>query len=217
MSGKRALMVPGGGRGQGETRPVRLRQREGEGVSVTVRRLPIADAGPSRIERLDLAAARVPGRRYQADAGDAVARDGRVQILFAQRRCLAGLRSLVVVNVSPEGVRNILASCVEFLPRLREYLDSRKLPAAVPLERTEEPAQAVALVANLALIAYADTEALIDFYHASAWSLRVLAQGGQDLAVDPVVRVDLSVTLLRLVLDRLQELERELPEPLVND
>lgn len=192
----------------------KLQQREGEGVPlrVSMQRVTLPDGSTATTTALNLTSAPVPTRRYHARVANVLDEDSSSVIAFGQPRLGSdALRSLVLVSISAPGRKYILDSCTDsqsnFLEGLRATV--RRGGWSTPLRPiVDEPAQTVSLVANLALIAHSENDAVMDFYHASAWSLHVAGKGGQDLAVDPVVRVDLSASLLLSILEALQSAEK---------
>ena len=115
-----------------------------------------------------------------------------------------------MVSMPPEGLEWFMATCDAFIPSLAAHLEPRGYTPQPLTKMTEEPEQTVQLVANMALVAYSDSEATLDFYHSSAWAFHLLQQGAGNLAVDPVVRIDLDATLLKSLLDKLVEVRKSL-------
>ncbi|AMO94917.1 hypothetical protein CFter6_2229 [Collimonas fungivorans] len=74
----------------------------------------------------------------------------------------------------------------------------------------EEPEQTIALTANFVATAMAGRAACMDFYSASAFAMAEMAKL-QKLAVDPVVRIDLSIANLAALRDELIKLIPSFP------
>src|SRR5690606_22064461 len=94
----------------------RVEQREGEGVRIpiVVRSSTILDDGSITTEStLSLQGAPVPARRYVATMADVV-RDGERTLLAVGQHRLGrqGLRSLVVIHISPEGPGGMSSSLI---------------------------------------------------------------------------------------------------------
>jgi len=155
----------------------------------------------------DLSKAKVPDRRYAADVCALTRSRGFVKIMFGQERVdEEGWRTLLVITMSDTSVERFLASTqMATTPTFYELAANMNLTPQ-PLSKAREPSQpnqAAALVANLGLVAAANGEACIDFYHASAFAVASVAS--QKLSVDPVVRVDLSAGLLLGLLNGLRD------------
>jgi len=192
-----------------------LRTHKADGYVLTVqKRLLPQTSGTTSLElMLPLDEAPVPQRRYHADIAQVSLDNGSgVRLLFGQKRVGGkGLRSLIVVNMTPEGVRGFLHSCEEFAPLLLKFLERNGIPTTPLFEVDDEPEQTVSLVVNLVAAAQAGREVVLDMYHMSAWSLREVRERGE-VAVDPVVRVDLSAALAAAVLVELHKVQGSLPE-----
>jgi hypothetical protein len=153
----------------------------------------------------------VPERRYVAEVVGIDRKGETVRMLFAQTGLNSEkLRSLVIVSVFPDAVRNLLKSCDGFLPTLSEFLERNGVQPAPLQTFREEPAQTVALVSNMVAITYVGREAELDFFHLAPNALRKVNEQSE-VAVDPIVRVDLATSALAPLLKRLVELEPELP------
>lgn len=186
----------------------------GEHVISVVKRLTPASDGSTTIEaQITLDQAPIPDRRYSADAlyvnydGDGEA----VSLLFAQRS-LGGpkLRSLVALKVYPDHVRKFLETTGVFSPQLETYLANTGAQVPDLTRLNEEPEHVVSLVSNLVAAGFSARESVMDFYHFNALSLRKL-NTSSDLAIDPVVRIDLPTTLLAALVRTLSRLVSQLP------
>ena len=194
---------------------VRINARGEHVVSVIKRTSPNPD-GTSTVEaQITLDNIPVPDRRYSADVvfvnyeGDGEA----VQLGFGQKALgtEGKLRSVVAVKIYPDHIRKFLLTTDTFVPRLYDFIERSK--AAIPdLQRlTQEPAHVVSLVANIIAVGYTAREAVIDLYHFNALALHKLNEGSDQLAVDPVLRVDLPTTLLAGLVRTLNNLGTSFP------
>src|SRR5258708_34119196 len=80
--------------------------RDGEGyvVEATRRVIPMPDGTQSVQVQIELSAAPVPDRRYQADIVDVRYIRGMIQLIFGQKTISGkSLRSIVIVNMSSMG------------------------------------------------------------------------------------------------------------------
>ncbi|MBK6465286.1 MAG: hypothetical protein IPF92_30420 [Myxococcales bacterium] len=199
--------------GSGGSALVRVNAR-GEYIASVTKRTTPGTNGTTTIEaQISLDQIPVPDRRYAADVaylnydGDGEA----VQIAFGQRAVASStLRSAVVVKVYPDHVRKFLAGNDTFRPQLFGYL-ARAKATVPPMGRLcEEPGHVVSLVANILSVGYTAREAVVDLYHYNALALAKL-NTGSDLAIEPVLRVDLPTTVLAALVGALNTLSAELP------
>lgn len=175
--------------------------RQGEGVSVDASAMPIIAPGglPAVALKFDLAKARVPDRRYAADACAIATAHGVIKIMFGQERIDGkGWRTLLVVNMPIPGVQAFLATLTNISnPTLEEVAANLHLADETLSAKASEPEfpnQVASLTANLGLFAVANTEACLDLYHASAFAVAAVS-GSRKLSVDPVVRIDMRTQL----------------------
>lgn len=178
------------------------------------RRIVPKTNGTSLVEfSFSLEEAPVPERRYVADATLAVKTEDHVQIIFGQFK-VGGrdLRSMVVIKMSFDAVRAFLNSCVQFTPSLRAAVEHGgvHVPPCLVAPR-EEPSQAVVLAANLIAAAFSGREAALDLYNSSPFAVRALRKDGTQLALDPVLRIDLSIGALMSMMEQLGVVGSDLP------
>lgn len=176
------------------------RPGEGSAIPISKRIVPQVDGTTNLEISIDLTQAPIPERRYHADTASVVVRDESVLITFGQVR-LTGptLRSLVIVSMMSDGARQFLVNCKTFLPTIDAFIDHNAIPRKSLQAVVEEPPHTVSVVANLVGAAQASKEASLDFYHLSPWSAQDLRQRST-MPVDPIVRIDLSTSLLSAVL-----------------
>ncbi|MHB8814464.1 MAG: hypothetical protein ACYDAE_14500 [Steroidobacteraceae bacterium] len=161
----------------------------------------------------NLAAASVPDRKYVADVCSISYQRETVKIIFAQERFDGkGLRSAIVIHMSPRAVVQMLDM---FDGHLKEGFEENAksehvLPEAMSSFESEPP-QVAALSANLAIAAATGREACMDFYQASPFAVGTAAQS-RKLAVDGVVRVELSTALLLGLVEDLRKLRSTFPD-----
>lgn len=190
--------------------------RAGDGVAIDIvrRTAPRADGTTALEIGLDLRDAPVPDRRYLADVASVKVVEDSLQLLFGQRTVSGnGLRSLVILVLTPEGVKNFLNTCVDFAPKLHAYLDRISAPKSPLSEFTDEPEQTVAMPVSIIAASHVERDACIDFYHASPSAIRSVLQQHDTsvIGIDPVVRIQLSTRLLAAVVDGIEEARKVLP------
>lgn len=160
----------------------------------------------------DLTRAPVPDRRYVSEVAAILADDQEVKVCFAQKRLGGGevLRSALVVHIPFQGIGRFLKSQDNFLPSMQEFAERVQLPQVQLIDIKDEPAQTVALTANIIGASFSGWDACIDLYHTSAFAIWMLKDGGP-LVVDPVVRVTLTTAQLLAITAGLQRMFERLP------
>lgn len=189
----------------------RLRPGDGEVLRVIKQPLPQLDGSTLLEVGFDLAEAPVPARRYIAEIAQVVQEPELVRLCFGQRLVVGkGLRSLLVLNMTPDHLADFLRSCDQFWVNVQSQVKSSGIEP-IPLYRiTEEPSQTVSMAVNLIAAAYASREACLDCYHISPFTFRAL-QHSDHIGLNPVVRIDLPTSLLYSLLKALLELRSALP------
>lgn len=186
----------------------RFAARPGEGAaSVSVRRHEVAPGSAEMILEMDIGSAQVPDRRYHADTACVVEDADGIQIMFGQRKVGAandGLRSLIVIHVSPDALGNWVHGAMALYAQLSEIRSKAAFPAVEFMDPLDEPAQTVAFAANLMVSAFAGNEATMDFYHASSFAFDV-AKRSSEMPVEPIVRVTLASRLMLAVFERMKQ------------
>ncbi len=200
---------PQQGRQVSPATPYSLRPGDGIEIEVKVDQQVIADG--RNLARFGFSAANlnVPDRRYTTDTcAVAMSESGRsIKIIFAQERVDgSGWRSLLVVHMSREGIARFLTTANLISgPSLEELASANRIEAELLASKFDEPSQAIALSANVVLVAAAGAEACLDFYQASPFSMMAVI-ASKKIALDPVVRVDLRTSLLLGLLEKFRSL-----------
>jgi hypothetical protein len=129
--------------------------------------------------------------------------------LFGQDRVTGdGWRSLVIVQMSNRSASRFLGSLLHpentFLEIKKTTIE--KFGVEDLLNSFSEPpqGQAIALAANLPAIAVTDNETCLDFYQASPFALTNVVKN-QELALEPVVRIDIRTSLFLGLLNGLEK------------
>ena len=189
--------------------PRSLANREGEGVEVDVVIDQFLASDGSKVTNIgiNLGAAQVPDRRYVADACAVSMAHGTVKIMFGQERIDGSAwRSLVLVQMSAASASRFLGTLSQpGSPVADPNNPSRQFGIELLASNVKEPDQAIALSANLAVVAINESEACLDFYQASPFSLSGAVET-KKLALDPVVRIDLRSSLFFGLIDGLRSL-----------
>lgn len=161
---------------------------------------------------LDISSAPVPQRRYAAELCEVRFEHNDLRLIFAQRTLdRGGLDSALIVRMNPIAGHQLLKSINDMqspgLDGIAEAMGIR----ATPLEKiTKQPGQMANVVANLVAIAVSGFETCMDFYHASAFAMRNVADS-DTLAVEPIVRVDIQTAIFVSMVKELGALESVMP------
>jgi hypothetical protein len=188
--------------------PARLAPRPGEGVVVETQfHSDVRDDGTAVTTiSANLSSAMVPERHYQADIIDVIKTPFGVKLLFGQQKIGSDeLRSLLVVDMSDGGVNRFLDTTKDMPSSFEEVSKKLHVAETTTMKILAEPPQTVSLAANALLVANVGFESCMDFYKMSAFSV-LATQRGQNLAADPVVRVDLSYPLFYWMYRKMKEL-----------
>lgn len=215
-------MVPPGRTNRQQPVP---KQRAGEGVCVDFNAVPVTSVGGSNTQTFtaDLGGLPVPDRRYSADQAFIDYRDETFFVMFGQDRLdRRGLRNLLAVKMTPAAVDQFLQTLTHPAKGALSDKSLEDVAASGGIEHSslgsfnEEPGDAVTLNANIVLAALSGREACMDFYYASPFSKAAMFKSHQ-LAVDPIVRVDLRTSLLLGLIDEFRNRLTVLPESLLKD
>lgn len=193
-----------------------VRPGEGDAIDVVVDHFVTADGTSVATFGFDPSRAPVPDRKYTADACSMLESRGTIKLLFAQEKIDgSGWRSVLVVQLSREATGRFLAMLDAIQgPSLAEIAEAAKIGCEALVTKPSEPEQAIALSANLAVVALSGHEACLDFYQASPFAIGAVLKS-KKLAVDPVVRVDLRSSLLFGLIQGIRDLGIEEPKILV--
>lgn len=165
---------------------------------------------------VDLGNAPVPERKYLAETCEVRLDRGRVKLLFGQERIgKAELRSLLVIHLSPSAITRFLDSLAQMSPSLELAAAAMGFTPDRGAPITEEPRQTVALGAGILLAAMSNEEGCLDFFQASPFAMGS-AVSSRKLALDPVVRVDMSAPLLLFLIAELRRIAPQFPPSLVS-
>jgi hypothetical protein len=193
-----------------EPRPARAGHNGAFIVPVERRAIPMPSGTTSTQFSINVGEIPLPERRYVAELIGLDRKGDAVRLMFGQASLMSEkVRSLVIVSLSTDAVRNLLNSSEQFLPAFRGFIERNELARGTLHTFSEEPPQTVALVANLVAVTFAGREAELDFFHLAPNSLRKVAGG--EVSVDPVVRIDLATSLLAPLIEQLVTWGPELP------
>jgi hypothetical protein len=188
--------------------------RNGEGALIDVRSSTIVGTeGQSAIMlNINLNNAPVPDRRYAADFAGLRYKDEIVKFIFGQEKLdSASVRSLVVIAMHAPDAYKFLQNLSTFKKiTLDEIATKFSIKDADLYEISAEPEQTIALAANLVAAAVSGRAACLDFYSASAFAIAKVVET-QQLAVEPVVRIDLPTSYLITIRNSLKELVSAFP------
>lgn len=181
----------------------------GSGLKRSVEMLPNGQTVMSL--SLDFTTAPVPDRKYVADVAWVVQATDSIKLLFGQNKVSSGLRSLLVINISPESAK-VFINAIDLVqkPSFREIAELTQLAIPQLIEITEEPEQTIAFKANIISGSVSGHDACIDFYYISPISMRNLATMDK-AGIDAVVRVDIQVNLFVAFIEQLKVVSQNYP------
>lgn len=180
----------------------RVQHRPGEGHVIDMTILS-TDAESTTVE-LASNTLPVPDRRFTCDAIQVVCTAVGARLLLAQRQPVGeGLLAMLVLSMAPDPTVQFLRTVdAQFLELARQCVDSQggQLAASV---FTENAQQSVVLTCSYVLAGFTGLSGCMDFYNASPFSIQHMA-ALKKLALEPVVRVNLSTGLMLQLLDALK-------------
>ncbi|WP_150118700.1 hypothetical protein [Collimonas fungivorans] len=190
-----------------------VRSGEGTLISAVHDHIVGTDGQTVAVLGFNLQDAPVPDRRYAADFVSVLYKRDVIKLIFGQEKLgVNSIRSLVVIAMHTGDTRNFVTSLATIQnPNFDEIVRQAGI-VTIPSLRIieEEPEQTIALTANFVATAMAGRAACMDFYSASAFAMAEMAKL-QKLAVDPVVRIDLSIANLAALRDELIKLIPSFP------
>lgn len=144
----------------------------------------------------------VPERYYVADWFDVAERDLDVVLSFGNLDYSKKLRSKIeIVFPSYNFVNQLWRSCQPFHAKLQKFLEELKLPSVKPGNTELSSDKLQILISNNVLMVWTGTECLMDFFYISPKDLWSKPRRGENIELEPVVRVLVSPTLLNGFLD----------------
>jgi hypothetical protein len=198
----------------GKTKSSLTALRNGEGALIDVRSSTIVGTeGQTAIMlNIDLNKAPVPDRRYAADFAGLIYKDDIVKFIFGQEKIdSSSIRSLVIIAMHAPDANKFLQSLGDLRSPTLDEMGTRFNIKKVDLYQiSSEPEQTVAMAANLVSAAVSGRAACLDFYSASAFAIAKVVET-QQLAVEPVVRIDLPTSYLITIRNSLRELVVDFP------
>ena len=184
------------------------------GTAVPFTKIAAPDGSANTLLHMDLSKAVCPDKSYPSDMVGAVYENGDVTLLFGQSSRGGKVRSLVEVSMSPVAALQFLrANTAMKQPTVDEIMQKVGAVKRTVSTFDEDPKEVARLKANFVSLAFFGSEACIDFYDASAFSMGNLQRmGGATMAnVVGVVRIDTQTALVKALFDRIAELSSQFP------
>jgi hypothetical protein len=188
------------------------RRERGISVPVQTKKVLLPDGTSGTAHAVDLSNIDVPDRVYEAEAAGAFLENGMIKLMFAQPKLGKGLRSLVILTLTPQAINQLL-NLIDGLesPSLKDIAKTVNVEPAPLMEYpTEEPEQTAALRANMAAVAFSGQDACFDFYYSNAFSAAYVRRTNR-LHLDPVVRVNTYTSLSLSLFDKLHSFAGQFP------
>lgn len=188
------------------------RREKGTPVPVTTRQVTLKDGTAGTVHGINLSEAEVPDRTYVGETCGAICENNMVKITFAQPKLGGGLRSLVIISMTPLAATQFLHSIERLQSPSLEEIAAKSNITEEPLSDlpTSEPEQTASLIANMVAAAFSGRETCMDFYHANAFTIAALPATSK-MHLEPVVRINTRTSLMLALVHRLQELRRDFP------
>ncbi len=192
--------------------PTFSRRERGTPLRVTSEQIKLKDGSTGFVHGINLYDAEVPDKTYLAECCGARFENATVRLMFGQPKLGGGMRSLVLISMSPTAVGQFL-DMVNALqgPSLDDLV---KMTGITPEPLSElpgtEPEQTAALIANMVAAAFANTETCLDFYHANAFTMASLQKTNQAY-IEPIVRINTRTALFASLAKRLNDMRSEFP------
>lgn len=188
-------------------------KERGTSVPASIRKLKLLDGTMANGLGVDLSQAIVPDRSYHAELAGLAYENGIVKLLFGQATRNNKVRSLIEISMSPLAAIQALTVTDSIKnPSLVELIQTTGEDARTLSEFSEDPPEVARLNANMISMAFSGSEASIDFYDASPFTMRGLQIGSTNaINVVGVVRVDTQTALVHELLLRLRELSVQFP------
>lgn len=143
--------------------------------------------------RLDVDSLPVPPRRYLAEFCFVSRTDDFINLFFCEKKLFNDdMKTCLTIRFPIDELEDILPN----IKNQSEGISDSDSYLLLDSSMKNEPEQNVKLTANLAFIAASGPEACIDFYHISAFSKQFLKVKQNELGVEPIVRVDLTTSIL---------------------
>ncbi len=161
---------------------------------------------------ISLANADIPERTYDSDVAGAIYEKDLVKLMFAQAKLGGGLRSLVIVSMTPIATAQFLQMMTQMSkPSIREIADGTNIQveALTPFPDVE-PDQTASLRANVVAAAFSGQDACFDFYQISPFAAAQLPTTSK-LNLEAVVRVNTYTSLAVSLIEKLQEFAKVFP------
>ena len=196
----------------------RTMHRIGEGplIDVHLQQSVRADGQTTSSLGIDLSGAPVPDRRYVADVVSVIPGRDVIKLLFGQEKVSSGLRSLVVIHMAQFAVGAFVSAILDMKnPTVAEVMKISNIDAKLLSSISDEPEQTVAMTASVAAAAVSGQEACVDFYQISPFA-RLNVMASKKISVDPVVRVELSTSLLVALVEKLKEISSNFPHEVMH-
>ena len=190
-----------------------VRRERGIAVPVSSKKVTLPDGSTLTEHGIDLSDIEVPDRVYEAEAAGAFYEGEMVKLMFAQPKLGGGLRSLVILTLTPQSTGQL----VQLIDRLEKpsLLDIAKTVNIEPAPLMEyppvEPEQTASLRASMSAAAFSGQDACFDFYYSNAFSVASVRKT-QKLYLDPVVRINTYTSLCLSLQDKLRGFMDRFPE-----
>lgn len=191
----------------------RFARERGTPVPASNRTIKLLDGSTAQAVGIDLSQATCPDRSYPAELAGVVYENGTVKLLFGQATRSGKVRSLIEISMSPLAVIQLLNVIEELKnPSLEDLFRLTGEGVRTLSVFDEDPPDVARLKANMVSMGFSGSEACIDFYDASPFTMSNLQNGAATSAnVLEVVRIDTQTSLVYALVLKVKELIQQFP------
>lgn len=191
----------------------RFARERGTPVPASNHNIKLIDGSMAQAVGIDLAQATCPDRSYPAELAGVVYENGTVKLLFGQATRGGKVRSLIEISMAPLAVIQLLNVIEELKnPSLEDLFRQTGEVVRTLTKFDEDPPEVARLKANMVSMGFSGSEACVDFYDASPFTMSNLQTGTATTAnVAGVVRIDTQTSLMHALVLGIKELVSQFP------
>lgn len=189
-------------------------RERGTPVSVAAITARVNDGSSLVSYTIDLTQAPSPDRSYPAELVGLSYENGLVIVMFGQRTRNGAVRSLIEVVMPPEGIVRLLNAVDEMSnPTFSQVMASSVIGVDTLTTFEDDPKEVARLKANAATVGFSGSEACVDFYDMSPFSVARVHQGASTANVLGVVRIDTQTLLVGALVAEMRKVAKSFPIP----
>lgn len=187
-------------------------RERGVAIPASNQTIKLADGTAGGAIQIDLSKAMSPDRSYPAELAGAVFEKGAVKLIFGQEARSGSVRSMLEITMSPTAAVSLLNVVETLSPPLESLFQSTGDELPTLSEFNEDPPEVARLKANMFTLAFSGSDACIDFYYISPFSMaRVQLSSTPTANVMGVVRIDIRTALVYALISKVSDLVSQFP------